>query len=125
MKYWPQCSDCSNPEKMMRAIFRKKFDGIVSTYFFHHLDFDQKIDFIQRVTSENLKNRGKLIIADVAFSTLSSLEKKKKEYEHTWDEDEHYPIAEHLLPELTAKGVSVDYSQVSSCAGVFCLGKKH
>lgn len=98
-----------------------RFDRIVSSYFFHHLDSRQKIDFIKRSISENLNTDGMIIVADIGFSDKCAYEKAHESHKDAWDEAEHYMCGDEIKEDLTSHGIRSDYTQISSCAGVLAI----
>ncbi len=94
-----------------------KFDFIISSYAFHHLDLEKKINLICDLKNI-LKKNGIIIIADIAFQSSQELEKCKGKYKAIWDEDEVYFIADEIIRKLAERNLSVKYSQISECAGI-------
>jgi len=95
-----------------------KFDRIISSYFFHHLDRNQQITFLKRSIRENLNPFGKIIIADVGLETRSSYDKAHRDFAQLWDDDEFYLCGDEIINSLNAESIHAKYTQVSSCAGV-------
>lgn len=93
-----------------------KFDFIVSSYALHHINDEEKINFIM-LLKNYLKKHGKIIIADVAFMTEDDLQRVKAET-GVWDEDEFYMTSQKMLPALREKGLNAEFEQVSMCAGI-------
>ena len=118
-------------EKMSGGIFYKfdfnngipneikdiKFDYIVSSYAIHHIDDKQKLNFIRELKGI-LKDKGIIVLADVAFKTRDALEKCKENVGNEWDDDEIYIVANEIESELNREGFVTDYVQISPCAGV-------
>lgn len=98
----------------------EKFDYIISTYAIHHLNDDRKIEFITKLRA-SLKEKGKLIIADISFETDEKRNECKRKYADKWDIDESYMAATDISVKLKAKGFNAEYTQISSCAGVLEL----
>ncbi|MDQ7773093.1 MAG: methyltransferase domain-containing protein [Elusimicrobiales bacterium] len=98
----------------------RKFDYIVSSYAFHHLDDAGKASFL-RALAGNLKPGGLIIIADVAFSTSVELTACRARSGEKWDDSEIYMVAETLLPLLKDSGLKPEYRQISDCAGILTL----
>lgn len=98
-----------------------KFDRIVSSYVLHEYDFKQKWQIIMQLYN-NLKPEGRLLIADIAFSSRHDLALAYELNKHLWNEDEHYWVAEEML-EILPKGLSMSFEPVSSCAGLFIFKK--
>ncbi len=94
----------------------RRYDAIISTYALHHLDDAQKIVFLQDLTGL-LKERGQILIGDVAFETRNDLERCRLLAGDEWDDDEIYFVADELcraVPSLT-------FTKVSDCAGILAL----
>lgn len=103
-----------------QALKKRSFDYIISAYAFHHLDDGGKAAFL-RSLGGNLNPGGKIIIADVAFNTAGDLAACRERSGDKWDGDEIYMVAETLLPLLQNSGLTAEYRQVSSCAGILTL----
>jgi putative AdoMet-dependent methyltransferase len=101
------------------AEFDRPFDRIVSAYVFHHFELDEKIRILQSLAA-HLAPAGRIVIGDIAFPDAAALERGKAEAGDEWDE-EFYWLADEALSALTEAGIQAEYSQVSSCAGVFVL----
>jgi putative AdoMet-dependent methyltransferase len=95
-----------------------RFDRIVSAYLFHHFELNEKIRIVRELVSEHLVSGGWLVIGDIAFQNMTALEKVKAAAGDEW-EDEFYWLADEAIPALKEAGVQVEFTQVSSCAGVF------
>lgn len=95
----------------------KKFDYIISSYAIHHLDNLGKVKLINQLKNI-LSENGKIIIADVGFKTNKDLLACKEQYSHKWDESEIYIVEEDIVKQLQDNGLDVNYTQMSSCAGV-------
>ncbi|MBF0299711.1 MAG: GNAT family N-acetyltransferase [Oligoflexia bacterium] len=107
-------------KEYLGSFSNQKFDRIISSYFFHHLDTNQKIDFIQKAIKNNLNANGMIIIADVGFESKQEYESAQINFKNNWDEDEHYLCAEELTQKLNDKGIEINYQQISACAGILC-----
>jgi len=94
-----------------------KFDYIVSSYVIHHLNDEEKVNFILKLKGI-LKENGKIIIADISFKNHEDLLYCKNVSGNKLDNDEIYPVADKMIKRLNASGLIVRYTQVSSCAGV-------
>jgi len=101
------------PPKLNRT-----FDHIVSAYVFHHFKLGEKVRIVRFLVREHLKPNGNLIIADIAFPNQSALETVKRAVGDEW-EDEFYWLADEAMEALIDTGLRVEYTQVSSCAGIF------
>jgi putative AdoMet-dependent methyltransferase len=95
-----------------------RFDRIVSAYVFHHFPLDEKIRILRSLATCHLSPTGRIVIGDIAFPNIAALEQVKAEARDEW-EDEFYWLAEEALAALRESGLQVEYTQVSSCAGVF------
>ena len=100
----------------------RRFDRIVSAYVFHHFELPEKVDLIERLVREHLNPGGRLVIADISFSTVEDRESLRRTLGDHWEE-EIYWIAAEILPAIEARGLAVAYTQVSNCAGVYCIQK--
>ena len=94
-----------------------KFDYIVSSYAIHHLDDEEKVNFILKLKGI-LKENGKIIIADISFKNYKDLLYCRNISRSKWDDDEIYIVADKMVKRLTEFGLIVRYTQVSLCAGV-------
>lgn len=97
----------------------RPFDRIVSAYVFHHFELDEKIRILRGLLPR-LAPGGRLVIGDIAFANIAALERVKAEAGDEW-EDEFYWLVDEALVALEKAGVQAEYSQISSCAGVFVL----
>ena len=61
-----------------------------------------------------------MVIADISFPNRGAMEAMKQAAGDNWDE-EFYWIADEAVPALNEAGFTVQYHQVSSCAGVYLL----
>ncbi len=96
------------------------FDYIISTYAMHHLEDEEKNEFIEKL--ENYLNEdGKSIIGDIAFKTRELLEKCKANYNEYWDDEEIYFVFEELKESLYNKNIS--FTEISHCSGVIQISK--
>jgi putative AdoMet-dependent methyltransferase len=101
-------------------LLSRKYDYIVSSYAFHHLDDSAKLDFILMLKNL-LKENGKIIIGDVSFLSRRSLYECRKASAELWDPDEYYIVAESFVSKLKSYGLAVEYTQISYCAGVIVI----
>jgi len=96
------------------------FDYIISTYAMHHLEDEEKNEFIEKL--ENYLNEdGKIIIGDIAFKTRELLERCKENYNEYWDDEEIYFVFEELKESLYNKNIS--FTEISHCSGVIQISK--
>lgn len=94
-----------------------KFDYIVSSYAIHHINDEEKVQFINELKNR-LKEDGKIIIADVSFESKDKMQACKESSKNDWDDDEFYMIASDIKPKIRQLGLNVNYTQISACAGV-------
>jgi putative AdoMet-dependent methyltransferase len=97
----------------------RPFDRIVSAYVFHHFGVDGKVRILRNLLP-HLTPGGRLVIGDIAFPNAAAREKVKIAAEDEWD-DEFYWLADETIPALENLGFKVEYTQVSACAGIFCI----
>ncbi len=97
-----------------KEIIEEKFDYIISSYAFHHLTNEKKVQFI-KLLYNHLKIGGTIIVLDIAFETEDDFNRCHKENKEDWDDSEIYIIWDNLkkLIDLHCK-----YNQISSCAGI-------
>ena len=97
----------------------RPFDRIVSAYVFHHFELDEKVRLLGSLLPR-LAPGGRMIIGDIAFPDAAAREKVKIADGDEW-EDEFYWLANETVPALENLGFKVEYTQVSACAGIFCI----
>ncbi|HHY88073.1 MAG TPA: methyltransferase domain-containing protein [Chloroflexi bacterium] len=97
---------------------QQRFDCIVSAYVFHHFELPEKAALAERLVRESMAPGGCLVIGDISFLTAADRDTQRQTQGEYWDE-EPYWIAEDALPALEARGLTVQYRQVSNCAGVY------
>lgn len=102
------------------AQLSQRFDRIVSAYVFHHFDLSRKTSLASDIVAQHLAPGGKLVIADVSFPDEDAMHTFAAGIGHLWEE-EPYWLANDSIAALTAAGLRVQYVQVSSCAGVYCV----
>ncbi|UCG61569.1 MAG: class I SAM-dependent methyltransferase [Candidatus Zixiibacteriota bacterium] len=101
----------------------EKFDRIISSYFFHHLDLKQKVTFLFRAASENLDGDGKIIIGDIGFENFDAHESARRKWQEQWDYDESYWCADELISAVKQTGLDIQYRQTSECSGILIYEK--
>lgn len=101
---------------LVEPLMQQKYDAIIATYSLHHLTDSQKVNFLQSLLSL-LHEGGCIYIGDVAFETRAALQKCMEETGDEWDDDEIYFVYE----ELRAHFPSIQFKQMSDCAGLFTL----
>lgn len=98
----------------------RRFDAIVSAYVLHEFDWETKRELLTRL-ADVLEPGGRIVIGDISFATERARDAAYRDWQHVWDESEHYWLAENALPALHQAGFSADYRQLSFCAGVYTL----
>ena len=85
--------------------------------FFIIFRFDEKIEIIKRLISENLNPGGRLVIGDLIFKDFEALDQTRSIYRDHWDE-EYYWLLDHDLPQIQNAGLQAEVDPVSFCAMV-------
>ncbi len=106
------------PEALNRT-----FDVIVSAYVLHEFDLRTKITIIERLMNRCLSPDGKIVIGDAAFPTAVAREDAHTHTPEPWDEDEHYWAADELAAPCADAGLTMTFTLVSECGGVFVFGR--
>lgn len=101
--------------------FPARYHRVVSGYAFHHLDLDEKLDLIRSLAAEHLLPAGQILIADVAFGSVSERAEAGSRLQDLWDPSEHYWAADETLEALADSGLPASFTQVSFCAGYFLI----
>lgn len=96
------------------------FDYIISTYAMHHLEDEEKINFINKL-DKYLSNDGEIIIGDIGFETRELLEDCKVKSIDYWDEEECYFVFDELKDSFSKKDIS--FTNISHCAGIIYIRK--
>jgi putative AdoMet-dependent methyltransferase len=97
-----------------------RFDAVVSSYVLHEFDAPTKGTLLTRMAGL-LEPNGRLVVGDISFETAAGLAAAQRRWERVWDKDEHYWVAEEMLPLLKRLGFQASYRQVSFCAGVYVM----
>ncbi len=103
------------------AAFPGVFDRIVSAYVFHHFTLMEKVHICHDLIG-HLTPHGKLIVADIAFSTGESMNEFKAKVMDDW-EDENYWLADEAITEFRKAHMQAVFIPISACAGVFVVVK--
>jgi putative AdoMet-dependent methyltransferase len=101
---------------LAEALKRQSYDFIVMTYSIHHLRDDQKIAFLKELL-DYLKDDGKILIGDVAFSNREEMNLCKEKNEDGWDDEEVYCVAD----ELRAEFPGLVFTKMTFCSGILTL----
>ena len=103
---------------LVEPLYHNSYDFIIATYSLHHLTNDNKIRFIQSLLGL-LKEDGKILIGDVAFSNRQDLEQCRETAGEEWDDEEIY----FVIDELQKVFPTLKFEQISHCAGVLSLSR--
>jgi putative AdoMet-dependent methyltransferase len=98
----------------------RAFDRVVSTYVLHEFDLKRKMDLLARLVDRYLALSGRIVIGDIAFTTLQDLLDAGADH---WDEDEFYWVADETIAACAEIGLCATYRQVSVCGGVFAIDR--
>ena len=96
------------------------FDRVISAYVFHHFEPEKKVSIIKNLCAHSLPSDGYIIIGDIAFPDTTDRDKIRADLGEKWEEEFYWLVDESTFA-LNKIGVSVQYEQVSSCAGVFVI----
>jgi putative AdoMet-dependent methyltransferase len=99
----------------------RRFDRVVSSYVFHHFELEKKVSLCRELVTQRLAPQGRLVIADLSFSSLAAKEEFARSIPD-W-EDEFYWLADESVKALKAAELNVTYEQISTCAGVYFFQK--
>ena len=99
----------------------QKFDFIVMTYAFHHLEYEKQADFLRSLLPLLIEN-GKILLGDISFETKKGFEKARLQSGEEWDDEEFYPIVEELRAQLP--DLHFEHEVISFCATVMRIGLK-
>jgi putative AdoMet-dependent methyltransferase len=100
------------------AEFRQRYDRIVSGYTFHHFPLEEKVGLVRRLMHASLLPGGRLVIGDLAFASAAAEAAYAAELGDAW-EQEYFWRADEALTAFGLSGLTVTFTQVSPCAGVF------
>lgn len=98
-----------------------EYDFIILTYSIHHLNDSDKIKLIIHLLN-HLSDNAKILIGDVAFKNMESLQTCRQKYQDYWDSDEFYIIYSDFETLLSEYG-RTEFKQVSHCGGVLEIKK--
>ncbi len=96
------------------------FDRIVSAYVFHEFPDEEKLRILADA-AHRLTPDGRIVIGDVAFDDEDARGRARERWRDQWDDDEHYWSAAWAAASASTIGLTVAWTRVSSCAGVFIL----
>lgn len=98
----------------------RRFDRIVSNYLFHEFPLNTKIRILSRLARQHLTSGAPIVIGDITFPARAALQITRDEAGERW-EDEHYWILDETRAALQPAGWTIDYTQISFCAGIYSL----
>ena len=104
---------------MPLGFVNEKFDMIISTYAFHHIDHWDKADILEDMM-RHLKEGGKIIIGDLAFPTLKELKTFRKENKEKWLYEDMYMV----FDEVKKFYPDAEWIKISKCAGIAVITKE-
>ena len=97
----------------------EKYDYIISTYAFHHLNDNEKIIFIKKLL-EKINKNSLLIIGDVGFQTRNQLNEYKLLNKDGWDDDEFYIVYDEIKNSL-GNIYKIEFIRISICAIIITI----
>lgn len=106
-------------KELPKELDGQKFDFIVMTYAFHHIEYEKQVDFLRSLLPLLTEN-GKILIGDISFETKKDFEKAKLQSGGEWDDEEFYPIVEELRAQLP--DLHFEHEVISFCATVMRIG---
>jgi putative AdoMet-dependent methyltransferase len=104
-----------------KELENEKFDYIISTYAMHHLEDNEKIILVKKLT-KILDNNGSIIIGDIGFQTKEQFDECKLLYNNEWDDEEYYFVYDELKNKFTDE-YTINYNKISICAGIIVIRK--
>lgn len=103
------------------ALAGQRFDVIVSAYVFHEFDLETRLATLARLAADHLNPGGRVVVADISFTTQADMESTQAAWADIWDEDEYYWIAEDANTALHLRGLAVAYTAAPPFAGVYAI----
>jgi hypothetical protein len=94
---------------------------IDSAYVFHEFALSIRLALIARMVEGHLKPGGRMIVADISFSTRTEMDRAQAEAAAAWDEAEFYWCAEDALTPMRGRGLSVEYTPVPPFADIYAV----
>jgi hypothetical protein len=82
----------------------------------------EKVRLVARLIERFLKPGGTFVIADIAFQDAAEEDQLRQQMGEEW-EDEFYWLADETIEAFREAGIGVEFTKVSSCAGVFRFKK--
>lgn len=109
---------CDYSMGMPLQFLREEFDIIISTYAFHHMDCSDKSRLIAEML-RHLRDGGKIIIGDLAFSTKDEMKAFRKLNKENWLYEDMYIVFSNLSKDFP----EAVWTQISKCAGIVTITK--
>ena len=106
-------------EGLAAPLLESRYDFIVATYSLHHLNDEQKKEFIPGLLPL-LEDDGLLLIGDVAFPDRKAMDDCREAAGDEWDDEEYYFIADETAEYLPG----LLFEKKSHCAGIITAGKR-
>ena len=100
---------------------QQPFDRIISGYTLHEFSDSLKQEILIRLAADSLAVGGKIVIGDISFLDKAHFSTVYHEFKETWDEEEYYWCAKPMTEALEALGFSVQYQQITFCAGIYVI----
>lgn len=98
------------------------FDIVVSSYVLHEFPDSRKMLVLQQLCRESVAPGGRILLGDIAFVDEAARDEARSAAGASWDDDEHYWIADAVIKHLRRAGFSARFWPVSFCAGVMEIG---
>jgi putative AdoMet-dependent methyltransferase len=92
------------------TIAGQQFDLIASAYVFHEFDLESKVATLARLVEEHLAPGGRVVVADISFTSRADTDAAEAELDGIWDEDEYYWCAEEAVTAMYQQGLAVAYT---------------
>ena len=102
-------------------LLERPFDRIVSSYVLHEFELDAKVGILRRAAA-HLTCGGRIVIGDIAFSTVEEREAARARWYERWDDDEWYWAADEAVVACREAGLHATYTQIARCGGVLTVG---
>lgn len=103
---------------MPLALTHEKYDIIISTYAFHHLDHYEKVNLIKDMLRLSVEG-GKIVIGDLAFETRDEMKEFRRQNKDNWLYEDMYMVYEEVEKDFH----NVTWERISKCAGIVTITK--
>lgn len=101
------------------SLMKIKYDIIISTYAFHHLDHYEKV-LLLRDMLRQLREGGQIIIGDLAFESKEEMKQFRKENKENWLYEDMYLIFRECAKDFP----DAKWTKISKCAGIVVITKE-